>query len=201
MLLLPLISATSPRVRVVRSALAGERWLWLDDASPASPRVRVVRCAVAGEKRLRRGNGSQRVHGPAWFDVFENELSRTMLRCKVSVLQRWLGCVATGDAPQTPNDPKLSDCGARRAGCGDVAGAGWAKAAGRCAAASVTRGAVRCSALLGVVRSRIGLVGLRVSYHLAERLPRCCCCTDFRSESTGASGSICSGGGEVALVG
>ena len=29
-----------------------------------------------------------------------------------------------------PNDPKLSDCGARRAGCGDMAGAGWAKAAG-----------------------------------------------------------------------
>ena len=51
---------------------------------------------------------------------------------------------------ETPNDPKLSDGGARRAGCGDVAGAGWAKVAGRWAAASVTRGAVRCSAWLGV---------------------------------------------------
>ena len=50
----------------------------------------------------------------------------------------------------TPNDPKLSDCGARRAGCGKAAGAGWAKVAGWCAAASVTRGAVRCSAWLGV---------------------------------------------------
>ena len=49
----------------------------------------------------------------------------------------------------TPNDPKLSDCGARRAGCGDMAGAGWAKAAGWSAAASVTRGAVRCSAWFG----------------------------------------------------
>ena len=46
------------------------------------------------------------------------------------------------------NDPKLSDCGARRAGCGKVVGAGWAKAAGWSAAASVTRGAVRCSAWL-----------------------------------------------------
>ena len=50
----------------------------------------------------------------------------------------------------TPNDPKLSDCGARRAGCGKAAGAGWAQAAGWSAAASVTRGAVRCSAWLGV---------------------------------------------------
>ena len=49
-----------------------------------------------------------------------------------------------------PNDPKLSDCGARRAGCGKAAGAGWAQAAGWWAAASVTRGAVRCSAWLGV---------------------------------------------------
>ena len=50
---------------------------------------------------------------------------------------------------KSPNDPKLSDCGARRAGCGKAAGAGWAQAAGRFAAASVTRGAVRCSAWLG----------------------------------------------------
>ena len=50
----------------------------------------------------------------------------------------------------TPNDPKLSDCGARRAGCGRRwPGAGWAQAAGWCAAASVTRGAVRCSAWFG----------------------------------------------------
>ncbi len=49
-----------------------------------------------------------------------------------------------------PNDPKLSDCGGRRAGCGKAAGAGWAKAAGWCVAASVTPGAVRCSAWLGV---------------------------------------------------
>ena len=62
----------------------------------------------------------------------------------------------------TPNDPKLSDCGARRAGCGDMAGAGWAKAAGWWAAASVTRGAVRCSAWLGVAglgRSRRATTG------------------------------------------
>ena len=47
----------------------------------------------------------------------------------------------------TPNDPKLSDCGARRAGCGKVAGGERSEAVG---AASVTRGAVRCSAWLGV---------------------------------------------------
>ena len=41
---------------------------------------------------------------------------------------------------ETPNDPKLSDCGARRGGC----------AVGLRGAAAVTRGAVRCSALLAV---------------------------------------------------
>ena len=46
----------------------------------------------------------------------------------------------------SPNDPKLSDCGARRAGCGKVDGGERSEAAG---AASVTRGAVRCSAWLG----------------------------------------------------
>ena len=54
----------------------------------------------------------------------------------------------------TPNDLKLSDCGARRAGCGKAAGVGWAKAAGWSAAASVTRGAVRCSAWFGDVGLR-----------------------------------------------
>ncbi len=38
---------------------------------------------------------------------------------------------------ESPNDPKLSDCGGRRAGCGKVAGAGWAQVAGWSAAASV----------------------------------------------------------------
>src|SRR5690348_9888199 len=41
------------------------------------------------------------------------------------------------------NDPKLSDCGARRAGC-------MGAERRRAEAASVTRGAVRCSAWLGV---------------------------------------------------
>ena len=54
-----------------------------------------------------------------------------------------------GRGEESPNDPTLSDGGARRAGCGKAAGAGWAQAAGWCAAASVTRGAVRCSAWLG----------------------------------------------------
>ena len=52
------------------------------------------------------------------------------------------------DARMTPNDPKLSDCGGRRAGCGEVAGGERSEAAG---AASVTPGAVRCSAWLGVM--------------------------------------------------
>ncbi len=43
----------------------------------------------------------------------------------------------------TPNDPKLSDCGGRRGTC--MAGG---KAAGWCVAASVTPGAVLCSARL-----------------------------------------------------
>ena len=55
----------------------------------------------------------------------------------------------SGKREKSPNDPKLSDCGARRAGCGKAAGAGWAQAAGWSAAASVTRGAVRCSAWFG----------------------------------------------------
>src|SRR5687767_12486354 len=55
----------------------------------------------------------------------------------------------------SPNDLKLSDCGARRAGCGKVAGGERSEAAG---AASVTRGAVRCSAWLGVM-------GLHVEAH------------------------------------
>ena len=61
--------------------------------------------------------------------------------------------VGSARALLTPNDPKLSDCGARRAGCGKAAGAGWAQAAGWRAAASVTRGAVRCSAWFGDVGS------------------------------------------------
>jgi hypothetical protein len=44
---------------------------------------------------------------------------------------------------EAPNAPKLSDCGARRAGC-MVGERRWPEAA------SVTRGAVRCSAWLGV---------------------------------------------------
>ena len=47
-----------------------------------------------------------------------------------------------GSGARTPNDPKLSDCGARRAGC-VVGERRWPEAA------SVTRGAVRCSAWLG----------------------------------------------------
>ena len=47
------------------------------------------------------------------------------------------------DVRVAPNDPKLSDCGARRAGC--VVGERR-----RPEAASVTRGAVRCSAWFGV---------------------------------------------------
>jgi len=42
-----------------------------------------------------------------------------------------------------PNDPKLSDCGGWRAGC-------TVAARRRLEAASVTAGAVRCSAWLGV---------------------------------------------------
>ncbi len=63
-------------------------------------------------------------------------------------------CFDTRDVA-SPNDPKLSDCGARRAGCGKAAGAGWAKAAGWRAAASVTRGAVRCSAWLAAVATEV----------------------------------------------
>ena len=59
----------------------------------------------------------------------------------------------------TPNDPKLSDCGARRGSCEGGAkkevtdvGRRWlgVKTPGRKIAATVTRGAVRCSAWLGV---------------------------------------------------
>ena len=52
---------------------------------------------------------------------------------------------------QTPNDPKLSDCGGRRSLCGKAAGAGL-----RAGAQAVTPGAVRCSAWLGV-SGRIGI--------------------------------------------
>ena len=55
-----------------------------------------------------------------------------------------------GRRSESPNDPELSDCGGRRAGCGKATGAGWAKAAGWSVAASVTPGPVRCSAWLGV---------------------------------------------------
>jgi hypothetical protein len=64
----------------------------------------------------------------------------------------------------TPNDPKLSDCGARRGSCGverreDIRATGEQRTDGTAAsveiAATVTRGAVRCSAWLGV--SVIGL--------------------------------------------
>ena len=75
-----------------------------------------------------------------------------------------------GSDARTPNDPKLSDCGARRAGCGKVAGVGWAQAAGWCAAASVTRGAVRCSAWLGA------------PFICAKRAARCCPCINREVE-------------------
>jgi hypothetical protein len=52
---------------------------------------------------------------------------------------------------QWPNDPKLSDRGARRGGC-TVGGKAVAEAA------AVTCGAVRCSAWLGRVRLRLGHV-------------------------------------------
>jgi len=51
------------------------------------------------------------------------------------------------DVRNTPNDPKLSDCGGRRSLCGKVAGGERSEAAG---AQAVTPGAVRCSAWLGV---------------------------------------------------
>ena len=47
-----------------------------------------------------------------------------------------------GRGARTPNDTKLSDCGARRGLCG-------ASEARRSEAQAVTRGAVRCSAWLG----------------------------------------------------
>ena len=49
-----------------------------------------------------------------------------------------------GRAAQSPNDPKLSDCGGRRSLCGKVAGAGL-----RAGAQAVTPGAVRCSVWFG----------------------------------------------------
>ena len=57
-----------------------------------------------------------------------------------------------------PNDPKLSDCGARRAGCGvsdreddrERERVSRRRRVERGKAASVTRGAVRCSAWFGV---------------------------------------------------
>ena len=47
---------------------------------------------------------------------------------------------------ETPNDPKLSDCGGRRSLCGKAAGGERSEAVG---APAVTPGAVRCSAWLG----------------------------------------------------
>ena len=89
-------------------------------------------------------------------------------------LWRVFGCGAT---LLTANDPKLSDCGARRAGCGKAGGAGWAKAAGWSAAASVTRGAVRCIAWLGdwsfVINDGLGgKIGFTADF-LNESDPRC----------------------------
>ena len=55
------------------------------------------------------------------------------------------GFSLVGEASQSPNDPKLSDRGVRRGSC--VVGG---KAAAE--AATVTHGAVRCSAWLGDVR-------------------------------------------------
>ena len=59
----------------------------------------------------------------------------------------------SGHACETPNDPKLSDGGGWRAGC--MAGG---KAAAE--AASVTAGAVRCSAWLGDIRFGFAVVSL-----------------------------------------
>ena len=57
------------------------------------------------------------------------------------------------DARATPNDPKLSDGGGWRAGC-TVGGKAAAEAA------SVTAGAVRCSAWLGVAGIWLGVAGI-----------------------------------------
>ena len=84
----------------------------------------------------------------------------------------------------TPNDPKLSDCGARRGSC-----EGGAKeeatdvrqrwlgvdAPGQEIAATVTRGAVRCSAWLGVTWLRRGCcAGVRKAVGLAEDFRTSC---------------------------
>ena len=52
-----------------------------------------------------------------------------------------------GRRVESPNAPKLSDCGGRRSLCGKAAGGERSEAAG---AQAVTPGAVRCSAWLGV---------------------------------------------------
>jgi hypothetical protein len=51
-------------------------------------------------------------------------------RVKFSVLVEESFAHEKRERVATPNDPKLSDCGGRRAGCGEAAGAGWAKVAG-----------------------------------------------------------------------
>ena len=57
---------------------------------------------------------------------------------------------------ESPNDPKLSDCGGRRSLCGKVAGVGL-----RAGAQAVTPGAVRCSAWLAVAASLVVAVGIK----------------------------------------
>ena len=84
------------------------------------------------------------------------------LRISHRTRKRLRKCHVQGRGAVTPNDPKLSDCGARRAGCGvsDKADARGRERVSRRRrverekAASVTRGAVRCSAWLGVTWTR-----------------------------------------------
>jgi hypothetical protein len=73
------------------------------------------------------------------------------------------GLVDYGVSAESPNDPKLSDCGGRRSLCGKAAGAGL-----RVGAQAVTPGAVRCSAWFGVIG-----VGVKGESESGNRAMRC----------------------------
>ena len=116
-----------------------------------------------------------------------NSISRplALLICSIKFME---------DVCYAPNDPKLSERGGRRDAC----------AAGSAGAGSVTPGAVRCSAWLGVAAVVIGAMevvagerteqasgtayesGKPSAYHLSERKhihDRCtCCCTTGRAD-------------------
>ena len=74
--------------------------------------------------------------------VAERNMSRRVMACRIGYLA-WF----VGKRSESPNDPKLSDGGGWRAGC-MVGGKAAAEAA------SVTAGAVRCSAWLAVADIR-----------------------------------------------